>query len=340
MVVERKTHSGFMPERVVHLHPTRFCNLSCKHCYSSSNPNIREMLDPKPIVHMLCVLYDEGYNILSVSGGEPLLYPHINKIATEAMAIGYKVNLITNGSPIGHKNLELLSDVINFIAISLDGSPALHTTVRQHQHAFTFVERAINYLNEYNIDFGIAYCVSKLSIEDMPWVADFAEEADAKLLQFHPYAATGRGKNVSDEFALDKSDMARAFLIGSLLENSTSFPIQLDLLPVNQILKHRSRYSILNIEDAENTLLSDIINPVVLTDRGQLMPFTYGMNTQFRIANMNPNLADNLKSYKESRWVQVRNLLHTTFQSLHQTDGFIDWFHYLSQQSYTIRTFA
>ena len=30
--------SGFLPDRIIHLHPTRLCNLACLHCYSESDP--------------------------------------------------------------------------------------------------------------------------------------------------------------------------------------------------------------------------------------------------------------------------------------------------------------
>ena len=37
--------SGFLPARVVHVHPTRACNLACVHCYSDSSPAVRDALD-------------------------------------------------------------------------------------------------------------------------------------------------------------------------------------------------------------------------------------------------------------------------------------------------------
>jgi Fe-coproporphyrin III synthase len=42
--------SGFLPDRIVHLHPTRLCNLACLHCYSTSAPSFTEALDARPAV--------------------------------------------------------------------------------------------------------------------------------------------------------------------------------------------------------------------------------------------------------------------------------------------------
>ena len=64
--------SGFLPDRVIHLHPTRLCNLACLHCYSESNPRQKTALDPRDLSNALYMLRAEEYVVISLSGGEPL----------------------------------------------------------------------------------------------------------------------------------------------------------------------------------------------------------------------------------------------------------------------------
>ena len=66
--------SGFLPDRIIHLHPTRLCNLACLHCYSESDPQQTAALDPAVVGDALEVLRAEGYAHVSLSGGEPLVY--------------------------------------------------------------------------------------------------------------------------------------------------------------------------------------------------------------------------------------------------------------------------
>ena len=66
--------AGFLPDRIIHLHPTRLCNLACLHCYSESSPQLKTTLDPDLLIDALAVLRAEGYAAISLSGGEPLLY--------------------------------------------------------------------------------------------------------------------------------------------------------------------------------------------------------------------------------------------------------------------------
>jgi hypothetical protein len=57
--------SGFLPDRIIHLHPTRLCNLACLHCYSASDPHHTDALDPVPLCDALGVLRGEGYMVVS-----------------------------------------------------------------------------------------------------------------------------------------------------------------------------------------------------------------------------------------------------------------------------------
>ncbi len=60
--------------RILQIHPTRRCNLSCLHCYSSSSPHERDVLDVALLCDAISDAVEEGYNIASISGGEPLVY--------------------------------------------------------------------------------------------------------------------------------------------------------------------------------------------------------------------------------------------------------------------------
>lgn len=74
----------------------RFCNLACGHCYSASGPTVRDALPAAQILDALGALRAEGYEVLSLSGGEPLLYREFEALVRGATALGFCVNLITN----------------------------------------------------------------------------------------------------------------------------------------------------------------------------------------------------------------------------------------------------
>ncbi|MEN3012342.1 MAG: radical SAM protein, partial [Dictyoglomus thermophilum] len=66
-------------------HITDFCNLRCRHCYQENFDRSRE-LPFERLVHIIedisTFLKKEGFDRLSINltGGEPLIYPHLNQL--------------------------------------------------------------------------------------------------------------------------------------------------------------------------------------------------------------------------------------------------------------------
>lgn len=326
--------SGFTSARVVHLHPSRFCNLSCQHCYSASGPNVRDELSPQRIISSLAILRAEEYDVLSFSGGEPLLYSGFEKITRHAVELGFKVNLITNGAPVGGRLLELIAEYVNLVAVSIDGSPETHVSLRGDPQSFFRAERAIDRLASKGVKFGIAYCVSKESLVDMPWSVEFAKSKGATLVQFHPFAATGRGKLLAERLSLEKNDRARAYVIASMLNSCEGPAVHIDLVPAKVAYAQRRDYDALVLEDATSTPLSDLVNPLIIDEYGLVFPFCYGVNQRFTIGKLGPSFFPLIESYKKFRWQELRSLLRITFNELQNCDeDFVDWFYHLVSTS-------
>ncbi|MDP9314358.1 MAG: radical SAM protein, partial [Chloroflexota bacterium] len=326
--------AGFMPARVIHLHPSRFCNLACNHCYSSSGPGERLALDPDSILSALRILRGEGYDVLSLAGGEPLLYGGFEAVVRGAVDLGFRVNLISNGAAVGGRLLELIAEHVSLIAISLDGGPALHAEVRGDPRAFSWAERACDRLRDKGVHFGLAYCVSRESLADMPWAVEFAERTSAALVQFHPFAATGRGQRLAERLSLDEADKARAYVIAALLEADGGPAIQLDLVPVDAAGQRRADYRILNLVDARNERLAELVNPLVIDERARLLPLSYGIASRLAIGRLGPGLEASLECYKTQGWHDLAFVLDTAFTQLGaHGERFVDWFYHVVETS-------
>ena len=123
------TRSGFLPGRVVHVHPTRRCNMACLHCYSESGPRQRAALDPFVLCDALQLLRAEGYEEVSLSGGEPLVYADLRAVVERSRALGFRVTMVSNGLLVSDRTAELLS-LLDGIAISFDGLAVSHNAMR------------------------------------------------------------------------------------------------------------------------------------------------------------------------------------------------------------------
>src|SRR5882672_3774164 len=112
--------SGFLPDRIIHLHPTRLCNLTCLHCYSASAPQHKAALDPALLGAVFPLLRTEGYAVISLSGGEPLVYPPLRTVVEHARALGFRVTMISNGL-LATARMDTLLSLLDGMAISFDG---------------------------------------------------------------------------------------------------------------------------------------------------------------------------------------------------------------------------
>lgn len=185
-----------------------------------------------------------------------------------------------------------------------------------------------------DVPFGISYCVSKKSLANMPWAVEFAESHEASLIQFHALGATGRGQSLS-HISLDKTEKTRAYLIALLLKKSKRTAIQIDLVATEQIRRQRNDYELLNFEVAHNKLLSDLVNPLIINELGDVLPFSYGINPSFKISSINYGLLSSIEEYKNKRWKRVKSLIDYSINSIESSqEEYLDWFQYVVDNSY------
>src|SRR5438874_9299605 len=81
---------------VMMLEPLHACNLTCTGCgrireYKST---IDEMLS---VEQCLCAMEECGAPVVSICGGEPMIYPEISRLVREILARGRHIYLCTNG---------------------------------------------------------------------------------------------------------------------------------------------------------------------------------------------------------------------------------------------------
>jgi sulfatase maturation enzyme AslB (radical SAM superfamily) len=111
-----------LPLRTVHLQLTNKCNYRCAYCYARSGTQTHPMLP----LEVLAKVVDEVTSLAphcryELSGGEPLLYPHVFELSEYIKSKGNPMSLLTNGSLINEKNCQRIAELYDFVKISLDG---------------------------------------------------------------------------------------------------------------------------------------------------------------------------------------------------------------------------
>jgi len=329
--------SGFLGRRVIQFHPTLACNLRCRHCYSGSGPEKRGGLAAEEVLPFFAAMREEGYETVSFSGGEPLLYRPLLAVTDALLAMGYRVNLTTNGLLLRGRLLEALAPRIGVVAVSIDGPPELHDRLRARNGAFARAEAALDRLREAGLAFGVIHTVTRAGMPHLPWLADFACEKGASLLQLHPLDPTGRGAEVEAELGLDEEARARLYLLGRLFEDRLPgrVAVQVDLHPRSALCAAADAYRLLDPGHADGlaagTPLSEVVNPLIVTERGEAVPFVYGLAPDFTLARPAGDWRADLRRFRGKGAVRLRRFLAACFAELaRSSERFVDWYAFLA----------
>jgi Fe-coproporphyrin III synthase len=276
-------------QRIVQLHPSLRCNLCCEHCYSSSGPWVRSELDPAVVCGMVSDAARMGYQVASVSGGEPFLYSGLSQVLRHAKSVGLRTTVTTNGYFLQPRWLEPLRDCVDVLAISLDGPPDLHNKMRRSRHAFDRLCAGLEHLRVSGLSFGFIHTLTRETWEHMVWLAEFAAGHGASLLQLHPLELAGRAEEKLSGARADEDISARAYLLAFALalKYNGSMTIQIDLLHRDQVLSMPG----LVYADELGTDWNEIgparlLSLIVMEADGTVVPISYGFSRQYQICNL------------------------------------------------------
>jgi MoaA/NifB/PqqE/SkfB family radical SAM enzyme len=292
-------------EAILQIHASRRCNLSCAHCYSSSSPHELGSLPPQLTAQVVRDAAAIGVRVVSLSGGEPLLYGGLPAILATARDVGSKVNLVSNGTLIRSARFDAVADRLDVVALSLDGLRERHIAVRQSPRQFDDVLLAAKHLAQNGKRFGVIHALTRESLDELEELAALASDLGAELLQIHPFEPFGRGATATGMTALDADERLDAFLIAHTLgQQYPHMRIQLDLV-------HRdvARYAPAAL-GAPPMRVASFPAELIVRENGVVEPLMYGMGDRWRVTTLSEcSLAEAWPRFMERTWPELRRVV-------------------------------
>jgi pyruvate-formate lyase-activating enzyme len=341
LAAEVAGRSGFLPDRIVHLHPTRLCNLACLHCYSESDPQHRDALDPARLVEALGVLRAEGYAAISLSGGEPLVYRPLRTVVEQASELGFKVTMISNGLLVTKRHEPVLS-LLAGVAISFDGLAATHNVIRGRPDAFERAGAGLQRLAELGLPVGAAISLTREAIPELPDLADHLVSLGARALQVRPVARAGRARSLAESTFHTAADRARLYLVVLALQQELPEGVRIncDLAPAQGLWQQRDAYAGL-LGECEglphgDRPLAELVNPLVITETGALKPIAYDFDARFDVGSLEALSSGDLRSYKQHGLPDLQALVGGALVGLQDRHELVDWFDHCTRLSDTV----
>ena len=194
----------------------RRCNLTCKHCYTTSaDIDFPGELTTPEIYQVMDDLKGFKVPVLILSGGEPLLHPDIFEISQHAKEMGFYLALSSNGTLITEKNIKQIADInYQYVGVSLDGIGETHDKFRQKKGSFSDSVKGIGLCRDNGIKAGIRYTLTKDNVHDFPAMLKLMddENIDKFYLSHLNYGGRGNKNRKSDaEFQMTRDVMDQLF---------------------------------------------------------------------------------------------------------------------------------
>ena len=127
---------------IVELEPLFQCNLACSGCGKIQHPE-HELRRRMPVAQAVAAIEESGAPMVSIAGGEPLIHPEIDAIATELVKRKRFVYLCTNALLLERKLDKFKPSPYFAWAVHLDGMRERHDASVEREGTFEVAVAAI-----------------------------------------------------------------------------------------------------------------------------------------------------------------------------------------------------
>lgn len=139
---------------VVVLMPHSRCNCRCVMCdiWKDTKSSSLSLFD---LTRLLDDFKRLSVQWVVLSGGEPLMHPHLFEFCSKVRECGIRITLLSTGLLLERYAAQII-DVIDDVIVSLDGPPAVHDRIRRVSGAFTALTRGVRKIQSLRPTFPIA----------------------------------------------------------------------------------------------------------------------------------------------------------------------------------------
>ena len=157
----------------------RGCNLRCSFCDLWDN---HQDMPLDKALNLLDEAEKIGTRVLVITGGEPLLHPHLFAIVRAAKSRGMSVNITTNGTLVERHFDDLVHAGVSSLSFSIDGLADTHDQLRGQKGAHGRTWQAlVRTILDGRIDTAVYFTVTNQNVRELVQVHDAVRAAGARF---------------------------------------------------------------------------------------------------------------------------------------------------------------
>ncbi|MFH1529374.1 MAG: radical SAM protein [Pseudomonadota bacterium] len=227
----RRRRVGPPPNRQssVILEVTTRCNLRCRYCYNVWNGRAypREELDTASMRRLITrICAQTGCDLLTFTGGEPLLREDLEDLVAHTRKAGVGVNLITNGALIdAPRAVALVEAGVGLFETPLLGSERRLAMDLHGDDALAATQEAILLIREAGGEVVTAFVATARNIAQALDAAEISFALGAAGMMFNRFNPGGRGCREADALMPPPDTLAEALAALDRFVEETGFPV-------------------------------------------------------------------------------------------------------------------
>jgi len=187
-----------------HWEITKKCNLKCKHCLSDcGKPSLRE-LKIEEAARAVKLIKTLGCQRVMLTGGEPMCYQGFRRILEECKDQSISVDFITNGILLTPEIVEEISDQVEEVAISVDGSRQETNDYLRGTGTFEIATHAIKLLVE-KVPVSVFITALKSNLDEIKDIIELSWSLGSTRVHVSEINISGRALSRREIFALSSN---------------------------------------------------------------------------------------------------------------------------------------
>ncbi len=331
-------------QRSIQIQPTLWGGRTPVHCYSDCRVS-DVSLEPAILCTALADAAELGYTIASFSGAEPFFYPALEFVLAYAKSRGLQVSVTTSGTVFAKQELPQLSGLVDVLLINLDGPPGPFSPLRSSARTFEVLLARLEQLRGDGVRFGFVQNLTRQNWEQTVWLAEFAAEQQAVLLQLHPVEIVAREGCPAEPTSPGEEILARDYLLALALwtRYNGRLTVQFDAFRWDYVREHPEAVFASDLEwRAGDRQPAELLSPIVMEADGTVVPVRAGFSRDYALCNLNKErLTKAWPRYAQQGYPAFRSLCRNVFQEADSAAKvLVDWYDLIVSRSHAPRIAA
>lgn len=214
---------------------TLACDLGCKHCGSRAGKARPDELDTAQCLDVVHQMHEMGIREITLIGGEAYLREDWDQIASEITRLGMKCGITTGARNLTPDRIARAIDAgVRTISISIDGLEETHDAQRGAKGSWRSAVEAAQRVAASPMRLATNTQINKLSMPELPALADLLVEIGSKAWQIQLTVPMGRAADRPD-LLLQPYDLLELFPLLVWIKQTKLVPNGVHLFPGNNI---------------------------------------------------------------------------------------------------------